>query len=76
VTSSAGKHPVVTFFVLAYGRSWAYWFPLALAGVRVSPGFPSTHFPGLFGPAAAAFIVAGLTDGKPAPQHRCRPHCA
>jgi len=24
VTSFARKHPVVTFFVLAYGLSWAY----------------------------------------------------
>src|SRR4051812_5733264 len=58
------KHPLVTFFVLAYGLSWAYWIPLALAGVRVSPGSRSTHFPGLFGPAVAAFVVAGLTDGR------------
>jgi CAAX protease family protein len=58
------KHPVVTFFVLAYGLSWAYWIPLAIAGVRVAPGSRSTHFPGLLGPAFAAFIVTGLTDGK------------
>ena len=57
------KHPVVTFFVLAYGLSWAYWIPLAVAGVRVAPGSGSTHFPGLLGPAIAAFIVTGLTDG-------------
>ena len=61
----ARKHPVVTFFVLVYALSWAYWIPLALAGVSVSPGSRSTHFPGLFGPAVAAFIVAGLTDGRP-----------
>jgi membrane protease YdiL (CAAX protease family) len=59
------KRPLVTFFVLAYGISWAYWIPLALRGVRVAPGSRSTHFPGLLGPAVAAFIVAGLTDGKP-----------
>lgn len=58
------KHPVVTFFVLAYGLSWAYWIPLALAGVRVAPGSQSTHFPGLLGPALAAFIVTALTEGK------------
>jgi membrane protease YdiL (CAAX protease family) len=58
------KHPVVTFFVLAYGLSWAYWVPLAIAGVQVGPGSRSTHFPGLLGPAFAAFIVTGTTDGK------------
>ena len=58
------KHPVLTFFVLAYGLSWAYWIPLDIAGVRVGPGSRSTHFPGLLGPALAAFIVSGVTDGK------------
>jgi hypothetical protein len=60
------KHPLVTFFVLAYSLSWAYWIPLALAGVRVAPGSRSTHFPGLLGPAVAAFLVAGVTGGRPA----------
>jgi len=32
--------------------------------VSVSPGSRSTHFPGLFGPAVAALIIAGLTDGR------------
>jgi len=64
VTSFARKRPVVTFFVLAYGLSWTYWIPLVLAGARVSPGSRATHFPGLFGPAVAAFIAAGLTDGR------------
>jgi membrane protease YdiL (CAAX protease family) len=63
--SCVRKRPLVAFFVLAYGLSWAYWIPLALTGVRVAPGSRSTHFPGLLGPAVAAFIVAGLTDGKP-----------
>jgi uncharacterized protein len=58
------KHPIVTFFVLAYGLSWASWLPLAIAGVQVGPGSRSTHFPGLLGPAFAAFIVTGTTDGR------------
>jgi uncharacterized protein len=58
-------HPVVSFFVLAYGLSWAYWIPLAITGVRVSPGSHATHFPGLFGPALAAFIVTFVVEGKP-----------
>jgi membrane protease YdiL (CAAX protease family) len=29
----------------------------------VRPGGPTTHFPGLFGPMIAAFLVAGLADG-------------
>jgi uncharacterized protein len=62
--SCVRKHPVVSFFALAYGLSWAYWIPLAVAGVRVSAGSRATHFPGLLGPALAALIVTGLTNGK------------
>ena len=58
------RHPVVSFFVLAYGLSWAYWIPLALAGVRTAPGSSTTHEPGLLGPALAAFITIGLTEGR------------
>jgi hypothetical protein len=24
------KHPLVSFFLLAYGLSWAYWIPMAV----------------------------------------------
>ena len=37
------RHPLVSFFVLAYGLSWAYWIPLALAGVRTAPGSSTTR---------------------------------
>src|SRR6185436_10449503 len=46
------------------GLSWAYWIPLALSGVRTAPGSSTTHEPGLLGPALAAFIITGLTEGK------------
>ena len=58
------RHPLVSFFVLAYGLSWAYWIPLALAGVRTAPGSSTTHVPGLLGPALAAFMITGLTEGR------------
>ena len=58
------RNPLVSFFVLAYGLSWAYWIPLALAGVRTAPGSSATHEPGLLGPALAAFIITGLTKGR------------
>ena len=58
------RHPLVSFFVLAYGLSWAYWIPLALAGVRTAPGSSTTHEPGLLGPALAAFTITGLTEGR------------
>ena len=58
------RHPLISFFVVAYGLSWAYWIPLALAGVRTAPGSSTTHEPGLLGPALAAFIITGLTEGR------------
>jgi membrane protease YdiL (CAAX protease family) len=57
------RHPLFSFFAIAYGLSWSYWVPLALAGVRVAPGSSATHFPGLLGPALAAFIVTFAVDG-------------
>jgi membrane protease YdiL (CAAX protease family) len=58
------RKPLLSFFLLAYGLSWAYWIPLAIAGVRTAPGSTATHEPGLLGPALAAFIVTGLTQGR------------
>lgn len=58
------RRPLLSFFVLAYALSWAYWIPLAVAGVRTAPGSTATHEPGLLGPALAAFIVTGLTRGR------------
>ena len=43
------RHPLVSFFVLAYGLSWAHWIPLALAGVHTAQGSSTTHEPGLLG---------------------------
>lgn len=59
------RHPLVSFVVLAYSLSWAAWIPLLLRGELVVPGGPVTHFPGLLGPAAAAFIMIALTEGLP-----------
>jgi len=58
------RNPVLSFFVLAYGLSWAYWIPLALAGVRTAPGSAATHIPGLLGPALAAFFITAVTEGR------------
>jgi membrane protease YdiL (CAAX protease family) len=64
VMTFARRNSLVGFFVLAYGLSWAYWIPLALAGVRTAPGSSATHEPGLLGPALAALIMTGLTEGR------------
>lgn len=58
------RHPLASYVALAYGLSWAYWVPMALAGIHTAPGSSTTHLPGLLGPGIAAFIVTGLTDGR------------
>jgi len=65
--SAAGlvrRHPVASYFVAAYLISWSYWIPLALSGKRVDFGTSVTHVPGLFGPAAAAFLVTFAVEGR------------
>ena len=49
---------LVTYVVLAFLFSWAWWVPMALRGqvVTAGQGWP-THLPGLMGPAFAAVVV-------------------
>jgi uncharacterized protein len=54
--SEVKRHPIITFFVLAYAISWAGW-PLFVAGVWPIP-FLAT------GPLLAALIVIPLTQGR------------
>ncbi len=56
---------IIAFVVLAYAVSWSIWLPMVVAGQIVRPGQLPTHFPGLFGPAVAALVVAALS-GKDA----------
>ena len=55
----------VWFVVLAYALSWSWWIPLAISGAIVDPGqgWP-THLVGLMGPALAAVIVTGSSEGR------------
>src|SRR5262245_28321292 len=56
VMSLVNRHPLVTFFILAYGISWGFY---ALSAIW--PDFPML-FP--FVSMLAALIVAGATGGK------------
>lgn len=57
---------LVLFVTLAYGLSWSWMIPLALAHqvVRRGVGWP-THYPALLGPALAAMVVTAWTLGRP-----------
>jgi membrane protease YdiL (CAAX protease family) len=64
------RHPLISYFVIAYGLAWAIEVPVALSANGVLPTLP-TPIAGLviaaatFAPAAAAFIMTGVLDGKP-----------
>lgn len=64
--SHAHAGPLLGFFTLAYALSWTGWLWIAAAGgiVRQGSALP-THFPGLLGPLAAAFVVTATTMGRP-----------
>ena len=49
-------HPLISFFVLAYGLTWALWAPLVINGI---PAFsPTRHVPSL---AALPGVAIGVT---------------
>lgn len=58
------RHPVRSFFALAYVISWSWWVLLVSRGdvVHAGVGWP-THLPGLVGPAVAAVVVTAATEG-------------
>ena len=55
----------VWFVILAYALSWSWWIPLAISPTIVDQGqgWP-THLIGLMGPALAAVIVTGCSEGR------------
>ena len=59
------RHPAVTFVLLTYAWSWAFWIPMGVRGDIVRPGVLPTHFPGLLGPMVGAFATTALVDGMP-----------
>jgi len=63
------RHPLATFFALAYGISWLLWAPLWLPsfGVHGLPVLPYHHALGAFGPIGAAFLVSARETGLAGP---------
>jgi membrane protease YdiL (CAAX protease family) len=62
------QHPLLSYFVLAYGLSWIIWVPVGWAVSRVDEP-PEWLFLlvvlGIYGASGAGFIMTGLVDGKP-----------
>lgn len=63
----ARSHPVVVFITLAFVFSWAAWLPLLVGTQGWIDARPSSalHLIGSLGPATAALVVVGLTEGFP-----------
>ena len=64
------RHPLISFFVMAFAFSWIVWSPWYLSeeGVGLLP-FPVSGQPWLplgilLGPALSGFIMTGVTEGK------------
>jgi hypothetical protein len=65
ITTTTGAFPLVAYFVLAYALSWLILVP---AGLGLLPDSAGGVLPWVvpFGSAVAAFVVTGLTGGRPA----------
>ena len=63
------RHPLVSFFVLAYAVTWLLWAPMVVAGV---PAFSaSRHVPSFaalpavaIGVSGSAFLMTAITQGR------------
>jgi len=59
------RHPVLAYFLLALGFSWAGWIPFALARAGRFPTTVPAEVAWLaeFGPTIAALLLTGLESG-------------
>jgi uncharacterized protein len=71
--SLLARHPLISFFVMAYAFSWIVWSPWVLSeeGVGLLPFELSGAASGLLnaaailaGPTLAGFIMTGITEGR------------
>jgi uncharacterized protein len=61
MAQSIRNHPLVTFFLLAFGLAWVVWVPRALGAPLDTVGMAWT-----WAPAIAALLAAALTGGRDA----------
>lgn len=76
-TSLLARHPLVSYFTLAYAIAWLLWLPLVLSkggGIGLLPFTTDSTVDGVItfsiivigalGPAFAAVIMTGVTEGR------------
>ncbi len=75
-TSLLARHPLVSYFTLAYAIAWLLWLPLVLSkggGIGLLPFTTDSTVGGItwfiivigaLGPAFAAVIMTGVTEGR------------
>lgn len=66
--SLPGRYPITSYFVIAFAFSWLIEVPIALSVQGVLPTMPAPVvgigvIAATFGPAVAAFIMTGMTEG-------------
>jgi hypothetical protein len=74
VKATIQRTPVLAYFIVAYLLSWSLWLPL-VASVQGwwRLDIPAWwHYAGAAGPASAAFIVAGMSEGRAGVQRLLR----
>ena len=62
------QHPLLSYFILAYGLSWIVWVPISLVFGQIDelPVWASILIGlGTWGASGAGLIMTGLVDGKP-----------
>src|SRR6266498_3430166 len=66
VLSFVKRHPLITFFVIAYLFTWLGWLVPERVDRSTPFGFIAAliTFPLMAGPLLAALLVTALTDGK------------
>ena len=71
--SLLARYPLTFYFIIALGGTWIVWslFVLSQDGARLLPFRSPTSFMRImflgqvFGPTLAAFVMTGITEGKP-----------
>ncbi len=65
MTAAIRRHPVLSFFLLAWLLSWVFMVPLALAGRGLIAPLPRwLHYLSAYGPLLSALILVGRTEGR------------